>query len=577
MPAPWISASGTLYLSASSIPVLGTVMFLRQGTTWDVFNSQTLNTFPGHAIGICISQGPVVPGTPISVQTFGIVPPDWYLAGGGNAGPIVANGSGGIGRGTFGQIIGFVDSSGFLTLTGNIIGSGGGGTGPVVGNVAGYALDPSPLSNGQIWSYNSTSQTLVPTTVTSQLGAYGADLAGSANSKQYVASISGPSGLGGPVSVGANSLYSAVDLLSTLGTSTGRWSTMYTQTVLGGTHASAGAGNNSVFQAENANGSANAGGDAIIAPGVSGSAARSGFTRFTQGGPTTTVGIIGNVPTLPNGALWLSTTAGMATPTSINYAIYTDGTNVGMNAIGVTGYNYFSSGGTLFGAVKSNSPGASLWLNGPPTTTNYAIQTDGTSLWHNTVSTKGYHYFLEAGVTIGAIGPVAGGQGGIWLFGAAGGTAGAANQILLTDASTYSALNAPTTTGSAYLGAGGSIFASVNSAGIGGYSGAGSTPATASLNLQTTQIPITTGTYTLTVAQAACPSLQFYSTLTGNVTVVMPQSRSFFWADTTSVSYNGHQVTFAYATTSKVYGTAAIGVYQLAGNALDHLYGFPGL
>ena len=522
MPPSWISASGTLYLGASGIASIGTVVVLRQGTTWDIYSSSTQGTFPGHALGVVMGPGnTIVPGNPVTVQTFGIIPPDYYLAGGGSPGTVVANGSGGISRGSVGQVVGTVDSSGFITLQNPIVASGGGLAGPVIGQIAGYALSQSPLAQGQFWSYDAPSATLVPTFVTSQLGVYGADLAGSKASTQYVQSISGNAGLGGPVTFASSLLTPATDLYSTLGTpATFRFSTVYTQAIIGGTHASAGAGNNSLFQAENASGSANAGGDAIIAPGVSGSAARSGLVRFTQGGPVTTVGAIGNVPLLPYGALWLTSTAGMSTPSSVNYA----------------------------------------------------IQSDGTSLWHNTVSTNGTHYFLQAGVTFASVGTSAG-QPSLWLGSSA---PTATNETLFTDGSTFAQLNAPTTTGQVNLGGGGSAYFTVNSGGIGGYHGNGSTPASATMSLQTALIPITTGTYTLTAAQAACPMLAFYGILTGNCTVVMPQARGVFWADTTSLTYATHQVTFAYSTTTKVYGTAASGVTMLAGNALDHLYGFPG-
>lgn len=573
----WISASGTLYLGASGIASIGTVVVLRQGTTWDIYSSTTQGTFPGHALGLVMGPGQtVIPGNPITVQTFGIIPPDYYLAGGGSPGTVVANGSGGISRGSVGQILGVVDSSGFLTLEAPMVASGGGLAGPVIGQIAGYAISQSPLAQGQFWSYDAPSATLVPTFVTSQLGVYGADLAGSKASTQYVQSISGNAGLGGPVTFASSLLTPATDLYSTLGTpATFRFSTVYTQAIIGGTHASAGAGNNSLFQAENASGSANAGGDAIIAPGVSGSAARSGFVRFTQGGPVTTVGAIGNVPLLPYGALWLTSTAGMSTPSSVNYAMESDGNSLVINTISATGYNYCANAGNGYAASRSFGNGAQMWLTAQPTTTNYAVQSDGVSLWHNATSSKGYHYFLEAAVTIGAIGPAAGGQGGMWLFGASGGTAGATNQILLTDGVTYNGLNAPTTVGSLQMSIGGQPVASFTSGGLGG-SQSGGSAALNSLLLQTTTIPITTGTYTITAAQAAYPMLQFYSTLTGNCTVVMPQSRSVYWADTTSVSYAAHQVTFQYAVATKVYGTAASGVTMLAGNALDHLYGFPG-
>lgn len=578
MPPSWISASGTLYLGASGIASIGTVVVLRQGTTWDIYSSTTQGTFPGHALGVVMGPGnTIVPGNPVTVQTFGIIPPDYYLAGGGSPGTVVANGSGGISRGSVGQILGVVDSSGFLTLEAPMVASGGGLAGPVIGQIAGYALSQSPLAQGQFWSYDAPSATLVPTFVTSQLGVYGADLAGSKASTQYVQSISGNAGLGGPVTFASSLLTPATDLYSTLGTpATFRFSTVYTQAIIGGTHASAGAGNNSVFQAENANGSANAGGDAIIAPGISGSAARSGFTRFTQGGPMTTVGVIGNTPLAPYGALWLTSTAGMSTPTSVNYAIASDGTNLIINTIGSLGSVYFLNAGNVAGAISPVASNGSLFLFGPSGggagTSNYALKSDGTSLWHNTVSTNGTHYFLQAGVTFASVGTSAG-QPSLWLGSSA---PTATNETLFTDGSTFAQLNAPTTTGQVNLGGGGSAYITVNSGGLGGYHGNGSTPASATMSLQTALIPITTGTYTLTAAQAACPMLAFYGILTGNCTVVMPQARGVFWADTTSLTYATHQVTFAYSTTTKVYGTAASGVTMLAGNALDHLYGFPG-
>ena len=571
MAQTWISASGQLSLNSNGAATIGSVVVLMQGTTWTLYSSTSQGQYPGHALGIAMSN--TLPGNPITVQTFGIIPPDYYLAGGGSPGTVVANGSGGISRGSVGQVVGTVDSSGFITLQNPIVASGGGLAGPVIGQIAGYALSQSPLAQGQFWSYDAPSATLVPTFVTSQLGVYGADLAGSKASTQYVQSISGNAGLGGPVTFASSLLTPATDLYSTLGTpATFRFSTVYTQAIIGGTHASAGAGNNSLFQAENASGSANAGGDAIIAPGVSGSAARSGLVRFTQGGPVTTVGAIGNVPLLPYGALWLTSTAGMSTPSSVNYAMESDGNSLAINTISATGYNYYANAGYGYAASRSFGNGAQMWLNAQPTTTNYAIQSDGTSLWHNTVSTNGTHYFLQAGVTFASVGTSAG-QPSLWLGSSA---PTATNETLFTDGSTFAQLNAPTTTGQVNLGVGGSAYITVNSGGLGGYHGSGSTPASATMSLQTALIPITTGTYTLTAAQAACPMLAFYSTLTGNCTVVMPQARGVFWADTTSLTYATHQVTFAYSTTTKVYGTAASGVTMLAGNALDHLYGFPG-
>ena len=565
MAATWISASGYLYLGAPGNATLGTVCVLMQGTTWTIFSATSASMYPGHSIGICMSQLSV-PGTPIVVQTFGIVPPDYYLAGGGSAGTIVANASGGISRGNIGTVIGYCDASGFITLTGNVIGSGNGGA--VIGNIAGYPLSLQPLSQGQFWSYDVPSQTLVPTFVTSQLGVYGADLAGSLASTQYVQSISGYAGLGGPVTVSSSAIVPATDLYTTLGTpATFRFSTVYTQSIQGGTHATTGPGNSLLLQAENANGIGLAGGDVYVSPGLSG-ASKAGVTRFTLGGGTaTTMGAIGNVPLLPYGALWLSSTAGMATPTSVNYALMSDGSSLAANAISPSGKFVIQMVGSTLAIVGTNSSATALWLSGQSNSANYALQSDGVNLWLNSISTAGYLYGLNGGVTTCAHG-VLSGSPTLWIGSAA---PSATNYTAYVDG-TNAVLNAPLTTGAVYQEVGGAPVASFKAGGLGG-SGIG-TAALGALQYQSTQIPITTGTYTLTAAQAGCPSIAFYSTLTGNCTVVVPQTRSLYMVDMTSVHYGTFQVTFQYAIATKAVGlTSATQCVLLYGNSLDHLYG----
>ena len=197
----WIASNGTLRSTASATGFIGAVVVNIGGTTWDFYTGASQSTYPGHQIGVIIGPSSViVQGNPVAVQTCGIIPPDYFNIGAGNAGTVIATGGSVLGRGSAGQVIGTADSSGNVTIYPSYVASGGGLAGPVIGEVAGYALATNTMGNGQAWVYNGS--VLMPQSVitsgNSAFNSYGADLTGN-STQQFVQAISGNAGGGGVV------------------------------------------------------------------------------------------------------------------------------------------------------------------------------------------------------------------------------------------------------------------------------------------------------------------------------------------------------------------------------------------
>ena len=167
----WISSSGTLRITASATGFIGAVVVNIGGTTWDFYTGASQSTYPGHQIGVIIGPSSViVQGNPVAVQTCGIIPPDYFNIGAGNAGTVIATGGSVLGRGSAGQVIGTADSSGNVTIYPSYVGSGGGLAGPVIGEIAGFALGTGVPGVGQAWLYDGARLTM-QTVLTSLAGA----------------------------------------------------------------------------------------------------------------------------------------------------------------------------------------------------------------------------------------------------------------------------------------------------------------------------------------------------------------------------------------------------------------------
>lgn len=84
---------------------------------WVPYTSVLGSTFQGYEIGICVSQI-VLPGNNVTVQTWGRVPYGTYNVGAGSESYVSFSGNGLITRGTTGQIVGTCDRTGAVTLFG---------------------------------------------------------------------------------------------------------------------------------------------------------------------------------------------------------------------------------------------------------------------------------------------------------------------------------------------------------------------------------------------------------------------------------------------------------------------------
>ena len=168
----------------------------------------------------------------------------------------------------------------------------------------------------------------------------------------------------------------SADLGEAFGASTVRWSTLYAQALLGGTHATSAAGSNTTIQAENGNGSGHVGGNVVIAGGATGGGgASNGYVAFGNGSTSTVIAAIAAGGS-SSSVFFLGANTGI-TPGSTNWMLQSDGTNVVESAIGSSGdFDFEEAAGTRFARLgpTGNSTDTGLYLflqaGASPSTTN---------------------------------------------------------------------------------------------------------------------------------------------------------------------------------------------------------------
>lgn len=212
------------------------------------------------------------------------------------------------------------------------------------------------------------------------------------------------------IQVTATTVSPGTDLQVELGVGIARFSQLNAQQGIFAGTSTSGTGHTLELQAENAKASSGDSGGAItLFPGKKDGAGFDGAIELFNPTASTYWGAF------TQGILYLTSYTGTISPGSTNWATQSDGTNLLENAI--SGYVGFNSGGNQYGAIGVSSSKGALWLGASglsPGSTNYVAASDGTSTTHNAPGAAGYHYFDLAGNAYAAIG-VNSSNGTLWL------------------------------------------------------------------------------------------------------------------------------------------------------------------
>ena len=123
------------------------------------------------------------------------------------------------------------------------------------------------------------------------------------------------------------------------------------------------------------------------------------------------------------------------------------------------------------------------------------------------------------------------------------------------------------TSGSATAGKPGAVLIEVGGNTVATFGGAGWQAAS-------TSIALTTGTVTLSAAQAGFPYLLFTGSLTGNVVVVLPPTTGGAWTvDATAVTLNGHTITLQANSNNWATTIGVTNIYEVQYGGSGKLYG----
>lgn len=114
----YISVASGVYPSGNAYPIYqGQALISAGNQTWQPYTAALGTMYANYELGICVSQI-VLPGNTVTVQTFGRIPYNLFNLGAGDESTIIFNPNGTISRGTIGQVVGFCDKTGAVTMAG---------------------------------------------------------------------------------------------------------------------------------------------------------------------------------------------------------------------------------------------------------------------------------------------------------------------------------------------------------------------------------------------------------------------------------------------------------------------------